>query len=104
MEPYFANHITFDSAAKIAQRTGASSQFSLAQRPMQSARELERERLLAPVNNSNRARISSLPNSYTVAPKSTFDGQRGPDHRPIGAGGLEAFRKMTQNAKAKKRA
>jgi transcription factor SPN1 len=35
--------------------------------------------------------------SYTVAPKSTFDASKGldPSARPIGAGGMEAFRKMT---------
>jgi transcription factor SPN1 len=43
--------------------------------------------------------MSGLPESYTVAPKSTFDGHRGSGHRPIGAGGLEAFRKMTQKGK-----
>jgi transcription factor SPN1 len=35
--------------------------------------------------------------SYTIAPQSTFDASRGidPAARPIGAGGMEAFRKMT---------
>jgi transcription factor SPN1 len=35
--------------------------------------------------------------SYTIAPQSTFDASRGldPAARPIGAGGIEAFRKMT---------
>jgi transcription factor SPN1 len=59
--------------------------------------------MLAPVITSNRARPAGLPASYTVAPRSTFDGNRGPDHRPIGAGGLEAFRKMTQKGKGSRR-
>lgn len=35
--------------------------------------------------------------SYTIAPQSTFDASKGidPSSRPIGAGGMEAFRKMT---------
>jgi transcription factor SPN1 len=35
--------------------------------------------------------------SYTVAPRSNFDPSKGldPASRPIGAGGMEAFRKMT---------
>lgn len=35
--------------------------------------------------------------SYAVAPRSNFDPSRGldPASRPIGAGGVEAFRKMT---------
>ncbi|KAK0733785.1 hypothetical protein B0T26DRAFT_635485 [Lasiosphaeria miniovina] len=89
------------NAAKLAQRQEAAvggSQMTLTQRPAEkTAYELERERLLAPEPlNSNRARPSGLPASYTVAPRSTFDGVRGPNHRPIGSGGLEAFRKMTQ--------
>jgi transcription factor SPN1 len=64
-----------------------------------SARDAERERILAPVGSSNRARMTSLPESYTIAPKSTFDGARGSEHRPLGAGGMEAFRKMTQKTK-----
>lgn len=55
--------------------------------------------MLAPVVSSNRARPGGLPDSYTIAPKSTYDVSRAPEHRPIGAGGLEAFRKMTQNRK-----
>lgn len=34
--------------------------------------------------------------SYSVAPKSTFDTSRvDPSTRPIGAGGMDAFRRMT---------
>jgi len=44
-----------------------------------------------------------MPQSYTVAPKSTFDSAaRSANFKPIGAGGLEAFRKMTQKGKGKK--
>ena len=59
--------------------------------------DLERERLLAQPNRSNRARMESSNASYTIAPKSTFDASKGldPSSRPIGAGGMEAFRKMT---------
>ncbi|KAF4508936.1 hypothetical protein G6O67_005255 [Ophiocordyceps sinensis] len=85
-------------AAKLAQRQQAGSQFNLTQRPAQSARDA----FLAPQSGGNQARMASLPSSYTIAPQSTFDGSRGQDHRPLGASGMEAFRKMTQ--KSKKRA
>lgn len=89
------------SAAKLEQRQKAGSQFNLAQRPAQSAWEAEKERMLAPATGNNRARMASLPQSYTVAPESTFDGHGGLDHRPLGAGGMEAFRKMTHKGKKK---
>lgn len=59
---------------------------------------------MAPVvTNPNRARPVGMPQSYTVAPKSTFDSAaRSANFKPIGAGGLEAFRKMTQKGKGKK--
>ncbi|KAL6690655.1 hypothetical protein J3F84DRAFT_388513 [Trichoderma pleuroticola] len=105
-DDYKKRHIEtreFDyEAAKLAQRRKTGSQFTLSQRPAQSARDAERERMLAPVGGGNRARMVNLPASYTIAPKSTFDGTRNTDHRPLGAGGMEAFRKMTQ--KSKKRA
>ncbi len=88
-------------AAKLRQVTGGS-QLTLTQRPAsQTLREAERERILAPANTSNRARVVGLPSSYTIAPRSTFDPSRGPEHRPIGSSGLEAFRKMTQKTKKK---
>ncbi|KAK2590935.1 Transcription factor iws1 [Conoideocrella luteorostrata] len=86
-------------AARLAQRQKIGAQFNLTQRPALSARDAERERILAPVGSNNRARMSNLPESYTIAPKSTFDGIRGSEHRPLGAGGMEAFRKMTQKSK-----
>ncbi|ATY67106.1 transcription factor IWS1 [Cordyceps militaris CM01] len=86
-------------AAKLQQRQKAGSQFNLTQRPAQSAAEVERERMLAPTRLNNEARMASLPSSYTIAPMSTFDGNRANDHRPLGASGMEAFRKMTQKGK-----
>jgi transcription factor SPN1 len=89
-------------AAKMAQRQKANSQFTLSQRPAANAKDAERERLLAPSRGNNSARMVNLPSSYTVAPQSTFIGTSDSNHRPLGAGGMEAFRKMTQ--KNKKRA
>ncbi|GAB0134672.1 Transcription factor iws1 [Epichloe bromicola] len=86
-------------AVRLAQRQKIGAQFNLTQRPALSARDAERERILAPVGSNNRARMANLPESYTIAPKSTFDGARGSEHRPLGAGGMEAFRKMTQKSK-----
>lgn len=60
---------------------------------------MERERILANNANSKRARPVGLPMSYTVAPVSTFNPSSAPDHRPIGAAGAEAFRRMTYKAK-----
>lgn len=80
-----------------SQRQG--NPYTLAERPSQSAREAERERFLAPNIESKRARPAGLPASYTVAPLSTFNPSSAPDHRPIGASGAEAFRKMTQRSK-----
>ncbi|KAB5546855.1 hypothetical protein GE09DRAFT_1128885 [Coniochaeta sp. 2T2.1] len=124
-DDYKKRHIEtrdFDyAAAKLAQRQAAmGSQFSLATRPAdsqggmgvsssqnnapRSRLEAERERALARETKSNRAQPAGLPASYTVAPRSTFDPDRAgqPDHRPIGAGGLEAFRKMTQKNKGRR--
>ncbi|ENH71665.1 Transcription factor IWS1 [Fusarium oxysporum f. sp. cubense race 1] len=89
-------------SAKMAQRQKTSSQFSLSQRPAVNAKDAERERLLAPSRGNNSARMVNLPSSYTVAPQSTFMGSQNSSHRPLGAGGMEAFRKMAQ--KSKKRA
>ncbi|KAJ4302523.1 Transcription factor iws1 [Collariella sp. IMI 366227] len=98
------------SAAKLAQRQEAAvggSQMTLSQRPAVVGKtrfELERERLLAPEVKTNRAMPAGLPASYTIAPRSTYDASRAPaDYRPIGAGGLEAFRKMTQKGKGGRR-
>jgi transcription factor SPN1 len=85
----------------MAQRQKVGSHFNLPQRPSQSSYEAERERILAPPGANNRARMAGLPQSYTIAPESTFDGSGGLDHRPLGAGGMEAFRKMTQKGKKK---
>ncbi|KAM0425004.1 hypothetical protein ACHAPT_009805 [Fusarium lateritium] len=88
-------------AAKTAQRQKANSQFSLSQRPAQSSRDAERERFLAPSRSNNSARMVNLPSSYTIAPQSTFTGTRDQNHRPLGAGGMDAFRKLTQKSKKK---
>lgn len=87
------------SAAKIAEQ-GTQSQYTLTERPI-SRFELDKELQLAPpVVNPNRAQPVGLPQSYTIAPKSTFDGNRtGGEFRPIGASSMEAFRRMTQKAK-----
>ncbi|KAK4039716.1 hypothetical protein C8A01DRAFT_46823 [Parachaetomium inaequale] len=98
------------AAAKLAQRqeaAAAGSQLTLTQRPAggKTRFELERERLLAPeIKNTNRAQPAGLPASYTIAPRSTFDGSRAPaEFRPVGSAGLEAFRKMTQKGKGGRR-
>ncbi len=107
--PFFPSPLTYNksltwsrSAAKLAQRQEAAaggSQFTLTQRSVSRA-DAERARILAPeVTNPNRARAPGLPATYTIAPRSTFDGRSGADHRPIGAAGTEAFRKMTQKGK-----
>lgn len=85
-------------AAKAAEKR-LSSQYTLAERPV-SRFELDKELQLAPpVVNPNRAQPVGLPQSYSIAPKSTFDGHRGEGYRPIGASSMEAFRRMTQKAK-----
>ncbi|KAH9897126.1 hypothetical protein F4778DRAFT_744460 [Xylariomycetidae sp. FL2044] len=84
-------------AAKLRQATGASSQFTLTQRPALD----ERDRVLGSSQPNNRARAPGLPQAYTIAPKSVLNPSRGPDHRPIGASGLEAFRKIAQKGKKK---
>jgi transcription factor SPN1 len=93
----------FSLATRPAAATDSQSSSS-SQTPFRSRAEAERERALAPVVRSNRAQPAGLPASYTVAPRSTFDGTRAgqPDHRPIGAGGLEAFRRMTQKNKGRR--
>jgi len=86
-------------AAQLALRPSGSqsSQMPSSQRTPLTARDIERQRLLAPKILSNRARMETSNASYTVAPRSNFDPSRGldPSARPIGAGGMEAFRKMT---------
>ncbi|CCU76580.1 unnamed protein product [Blumeria hordei] len=85
-------------AAQLALRPSGSQGSQMpSQRIQLTQREIERERILAQPLRNNRARIERSNSSYTVAPKSTFDPTRGldPSSRPIGAGGVEAFRKMT---------
>lgn len=86
-------------AAQLALRPSglSSSQIPSSQRTGLSQRDLERERVLAQPIKSNRARIETANVSYTIAPRSNFDASKAvdPNSRPIGAGGMEAFRKMT---------
>lgn len=91
----------WNRAAKLRQVT-TNSQLTLNQRQTsQNLAEAERARILAPVKDVSRARVAGLPATYTIAPRSTFDPSRAQDFRPIGAGGLEAFRKITQKGKKK---
>ncbi|KAH8660719.1 hypothetical protein BGZ60DRAFT_381922 [Tricladium varicosporioides] len=86
-------------AAQLALRPSGtqSSQMPSSQAPSLSRNELLKQRALAQANRTNRARMESSNTSYTVAPRSTFDPSKGLDplHRPIGASGADAFRKMT---------
>ncbi|TGO91333.1 hypothetical protein BPOR_0031g00220 [Botrytis porri] len=86
-------------AAQLAIRPSGSqsSQMPSSQRIQLTARDIERQRLLAPKVISNRARMETSNTSYSIAPRSNFDPSRGldPSSRPIGAGGVDAFRKMT---------
>ena len=88
-------------AAKAAQRDSAAKNptMRLTQRPAPSSAGTDRDRILAPKGFDNQARATNLPASYTVAPRSTFDGASGSEHRPLGASGMDAFRKMTQKKK-----
>ncbi|KAI2615337.1 hypothetical protein GGR54DRAFT_613044 [Hypoxylon sp. NC1633] len=87
-------------AAKLQQVAASSSQLTLSHRhTSQSLAEAERERMLAPARDLGRARITGLPSTYTIAPRSTFDPSSAPDYRPIGASGIEAFRKIAQRGK-----
>ncbi|KAG9240432.1 hypothetical protein BJ878DRAFT_292384 [Calycina marina] len=85
-------------AAQLAIRPSGTQSSQLAsQRSGMTQTEAERRQFLAAPIRSNRARVETSNTSYTIAPKSTFDPTRGldPASRPIGAGGMEAFRKMT---------
>ncbi|KAJ3569315.1 hypothetical protein NPX13_g6123 [Xylaria arbuscula] len=80
-----------DRSRALPQRPAASSQ-----------RDAERERALAPANQSNRARLSGLPQAYTIAPRSTYNpSSQGPEFKPIGASGFDAFKKIVGNKKKK---
>ncbi|KUI54223.1 Transcription factor IWS1 [Cytospora mali] len=86
-----------------------SSQASLAHRPgdkkFSSVSEklaAKRAAMLEPVRASNRARPVGLPASYTVAPIAQLSQASGPDHRPVGESGMEAFRRMIQKKTSKK--
>ncbi|KAI0172935.1 hypothetical protein GGR52DRAFT_546767 [Hypoxylon sp. FL1284] len=87
-------------AAKLKQVAG-SSQLTLNQRTSAQIADDERARMLAPKREISAARVSGMMPTYTVAPVSTFDPNRGPEYRPIGANGIEAFRKIAQRGKKK---
>lgn len=91
-------------------QSAPSSQQPLAHRPGNSNGKKQSsvsERLAAkraaalePVRaNPNRARPAGMPVSYTIAPISQLGSGSGPEHRPVGAGSMEAFRKITQGKK-----
>ncbi|KAI1160845.1 hypothetical protein F5B18DRAFT_631080 [Nemania serpens] len=83
-------------------RQAQDSQRALPTRPAQSSQqETERERALAPATQSNRARLSGLPQAYSIAPRSTFNPSQGPEFKPIGASGFDAFKKIVGNKKKK---
>ncbi|KAI0808752.1 hypothetical protein GGR55DRAFT_650679 [Xylaria sp. FL0064] len=86
----------YDAAKR---RQAQASQTALPQRPAASQRDAERERALAPANQSNRARLPGLPQAYTIAPRSTFNPSQGPEFKPIGASGFDAFRKIVAKKK-----
>lgn len=87
-----------------------SSQSSIAHRPgdkktssVSEKLAAKRAALLEPVRvNPNRARPVGLPASYTVAPIAQLSQQAGPEHRPVGESGAEAFRRMIQKKTGKK--
>ncbi|XXH02227.1 Transcription factor iws1 [Hypoxylon texense] len=104
-DDYKKRHIEtrdFDyQAAKLRQVTSSGSQLTLNQRTAAQIADEQRARVLAPNRDVSAARVSATPSTYTIAPRSTFDPTRAPDYRPIGAGGIEAFRKITQRGKKK---
>ncbi|KAI1372478.1 hypothetical protein F4677DRAFT_432376 [Hypoxylon crocopeplum] len=105
-DDYKKRHIEtreFDYQAAKMRQVAASSQLTLNQRhTTQSLAEAERARILAPTRDVSRARVTGVPSTYTIAPRSTFDPARSvQEYRPIGAGGIEAFRKIAQKGKKK---
>ncbi|KAG9231818.1 putative transcription factor IWS1 [Amylocarpus encephaloides] len=86
-------------AAQLALRPSGplSSQMPAPSLQDLQAREREMERKRALAQPLKRTRVEASTASYSIAPKSTFDPTRGldPMSKPIGAGGMEAFRKMT---------
>jgi transcription factor SPN1 len=94
--------LTQNNRAAKRRQAQQSSQMTLTQRPAASnLQDAERERVLAPANQTNRARLTGLPQAYTIAPRSTFNPAQGPDFKPIGAHGFDAFKKIVGNKKKK---
>ena len=98
---FLTNRANSHRAAKRLQAQGSNSQLTLTQRPALSVREAERERILAPPTQSNRARVTGVPTSYSIAPRSTYDPSRGPGFRPIGSSGLDSFKKIVNKTSKK---
>ncbi|KAI1827622.1 hypothetical protein F4861DRAFT_328051 [Xylaria intraflava] len=91
----------YDYAA-AKRRQAQNSQLSLAQRPaLTNLRDIERERMLAPAHQTNRARLPGLPQSYTIAPRSTYNPSQGPEFKPVGAAGFDAFKRIVGGNKKK---
>lgn len=91
-------------ASSLAHRPSASQAGGAVSSVSQKLAERRAKALAPVVANPNRARPVGLPQSYTVAPVSNTaggGGAQGPDHRPVGASGMEAFRRMTQKGKKK---
>lgn len=94
--------LTTHSVRDMALRP-AGSQAVNYDEPVMSQRELERQRVLAQPKLSNRARLETHTASYTVAPRSNFDVSKGEQNsKPLGAAGMEAFRRMTQKKVSRK--
>lgn len=91
--------LSSSQASTLAHRPSASQKGAVSSVSQKLAER--RAKALAPViANPNRARPVGLPQSYTVAPVSNSLSSQG-DHRPVGASGMEAFRRMTQKGKKK---
>ncbi|KAI1436458.1 hypothetical protein GGR50DRAFT_651377 [Xylaria sp. CBS 124048] len=89
----------YDAAKR---RQAQNSQLTLTQRPAAAnLQDVERERILAPANSSNRARLPGLPQSYTIAPRSTYNPSQGSGFKPVGAAGFDAFKRLVGANKKK---
>ncbi|KAI3317362.1 hypothetical protein HD806DRAFT_371460 [Xylariaceae sp. AK1471] len=92
----------YDYQAAKRRQAQQSSQMTLTQRPATTnLRDAERERVLAPANQANRARVTGLPQAYTIAPRSTFNPSQGLEFKPIGTHGFDAFKKIVGHKKKK---
>lgn len=91
------------SVRDMALRPVGSQSINYDNEPVMSQRDIERQRVLAQPKLSNRARLETHTASYTVAPKSNFDISKGEQNsKPLGAAGMEQFRRMTQKKVSRK--